>query len=79
LFSVTAERNRCNSQATRNNYRGYLHVHVLKYLLFITITLKQKGVMQTHIRLQVFKRDIFAFTVRLLQAYSSASLLFPLV
>jgi len=33
-------------QASRSNYRGYLHV--LKYLLFIVIIIKQKGVMQTY-------------------------------
>ena len=32
------------SQASRSNYRGYLHV--LKYLLFIIIILNQKAVMQ---------------------------------
>jgi len=32
------------SQASRSNYRGYLHV--LKYLIFIIIILKQEGVMQ---------------------------------
>jgi len=35
-LSGTAERNRCNSQTLRSNYRGYLHV--LKYLLFIYLT-----------------------------------------
>ena len=37
------------SQASRSNYRGYLHV--LKYLLFTIIIyyiVKQKGVMQTN-------------------------------
>ena len=32
------------SQASRSNYRGYLQV--LKYVLFIIIILKQKGVLQ---------------------------------
>ena len=50
-LSGTAQRNR-----SRSNYHGYLHV--LRYLLFITIILKQKGVMQTY-NLQTFKRDIF--------------------
>ena len=37
------------SQASRSNYRGYLHV--LKYLLLfiIIIIIKQKGVMQTNL------------------------------
>jgi len=34
------------SQASRSNHRGYLHV--LKYLLFISSLLKQKGVTQTN-------------------------------
>ena len=46
-ISPFAQRNRCNSQASRSNYRGYLHV--LKYLLsIIIIILMQKGVMQTY-------------------------------
>jgi len=32
-LSGTAERNHCNSQASRSNYHGYLHV--LKYLLLL--------------------------------------------
>jgi len=32
-LSGIVERNRCNSQVTRSNYRGYLHI--LKYLLLL--------------------------------------------
>jgi len=46
LLSRIAERNCCNSQASRSNYCGYLHV--LKHLLFIVIILKQKSVTQTY-------------------------------
>jgi len=61
-LSGTVERNRCNSQASRSNYRGYLRV--LRYLLFIIIIiLTQKGVCRRG--LQTFKRDIFAKLLRL--------------
>jgi len=46
LLSGTGEWNCHNPQASRSNYHGYLHV--LKYLLFIIIILKQKGVTQTY-------------------------------
>jgi len=77
-LSGTTERNHCNPQASRSDYREYLHV--LRYLLFIVISLKQKGVMQTYtfadIKARYFRET---FAVRVLQAYSSASLLSPLV
>jgi len=50
------------SQTARSNYRGYSYV--LKYLLFIIIILKLKGVMQTN-RLAECNRDIFAKLSRL--------------
>jgi len=35
------------------------YLHVLKYLLFIVVILRQKGVMQTYsLRLQTFKREL---------------------
>ena len=34
------------SQASRGNYRGYLHV--LKYLFFIILILKQKGLINAN-------------------------------
>jgi len=45
LYYCNCNCNHCNSQASSSNYCEYLHV--LKYLLFIIIILKKKGVVQT--------------------------------
>jgi len=63
MDSPFAQQNRyVYSQASRSNYRGYLHD--LKYLLFISIILKQKEKLCRRIGLRTSNRDIF---VKLLQ------------
>ena len=51
------------SQASRNYYLEYLHV--LKSLLFMSIIIKQKGVMQTNRLADTFKRHSFVKLLRL--------------